>query len=219
MAVGGFFGEAAECQVGMDSTVASVDSTLGGAGITRATMTFAFDNMLLANGGFAPLLDGSGGFQQPYWPFGSAMLAAPAGFEFPDGFPFANGGMGIKPLGRRLANRQLGTVITTTNTATFRVQTTDIGVSDNVQMLLATQVSAMMMKMQVNTALNMQMFSPTAPLTQPQVQALIMAVSMSQASVLGRERAGLSTPVSDRCQNSVACRMHSPCCSSAAAPS
>ena len=149
---------------------------------------------MLQAGGFSVLP--GGGYQQPHFPFGSALLTAPEGFEFPPGFPFADGGVGLDPLRRRLTDTeteqvlrrglsggsnpvnpasQVG-ILSTVSSGRFRVQTTDTAVRDSVQGLFG-QVSAMMMKMQMNTALNMQMFHPTDPLTMNEVQTLQTSVN------------------------------------------
>ena len=62
---------------------------------------------------------------------------------------------------------------TTANTARFRIQTTENAVVQSVQTLLTQQVSVMMLRMQINTALNMQMFHPVNPLPMGDLNALI----------------------------------------------
>ena len=147
---------------------------------TRATMTFEFDPQLLSKAGFEDF--GNGVYQQPYFPFGSALLNAPAGFEFPHGFPFQDGGFGHDPLRRQLSDQNVGgkageralAVVSTANSCRFRIQTQEKNLidSETFQTLLSTGIEAQAMKMSINSAINMHMFAPTNPLTMMEVMAL-----------------------------------------------
>lgn len=123
-------------------------------------------------------------------------MTAPNGFSFPEGFPFADGGAGHDVLARRLnvndvdqhgfsvfdKSRKLAAV-NLANTASFRIQTTDPSVISTTQNQLTAGFTAMMLTMQITTALNMQMFHPTAPLPMGDLSTLTNIVNAAVPNI------------------------------------